>query len=1028
MKNLENKKCKLQKENKNNKNNLIDQINKYNKIEKMDRKIQKENIDKLRFNIYSHSIEPTILRYNETVEPILSSTGKKQFPINIIFNNNEIQFCQEEIENKPNQILFDHFVERMIQQPNEYHMNEFEYQQKKYNFHDDSLLYLICWYFLQTENKQKISQSKIIINVAEYSDYKQMKRFRKIFKTKTKEDQTEIDKTLQKEHKEVEELLWNYCQFEYCQRIFDKAQQIMKSTTNEKLKEKKELLLNIINFNDFYSVENIKQIVDKFSLEEQQELHFDKMFEIFEEWKKENLIPMMFKEKKEPKQKENIKENSCYPKESTMTKLKQSIGYYQYLSLKGLKECKELSFDEIVYTRKDRKIDYRNLKQLVKQSKDEETLKHLIIPDGVKSIEENCFKNDHYLDRITLPTTLTKLNKNAFYSCDISKFYIPPSVKEIDDQCFMHCNIKLLSLPSTLTRIGTDCFKKCSIDVLQYPEDNKHKVIGNQIALIENNHCILNGFGSIKRIGNKQVNQITEMFFPLDIKSFELNCFNKYNSIKQITFPMSLNSIDKRIFECYPQINSINAPKWKKVGNRMFKINNNVLYSFKIPLTIKKINDKEIEGMFELKKYTLPTFVTKLSDYCFENCFKLSKIKGLEHITEIGKGCFFNCPELNKDVYSQKLIGDKKQYDLTDKQIEYLEKWSELQANEIVFDSDRNDWNRYTSIFDKKIYGKSNLMFIFEDSENNKFGCFLSNRIAKIVKNNPPYSRNSFKSTSFYFNLQINNEKIFSPNKFPTMRYDHFGIVGKYPRHELFISGGFEIKKQYMKEQCSCQINNILGKNNFDMKRIMVIQMDITKEQREVIEQQKLLNDNLCSKTFEEYKKKYEKELKQIEKWTSKKCSEMLFDSNIYEIKNSKMLNERIIGKKQLTFIIEDEDGEIFGYYFNPKIEFTFDIIHSDDKTFIFNVHSVNNRLETPMKFNISYSMYSGLQLFSDDDPDLIRLGDITLKTDKYVALKQDSCNFDYEEIENVLTGKEAKSYGFPTYFRFVRVVVIQMK
>ena len=37
-------------------------------------------------------------------------------------------------------------------------------------------------------------------------------------------------------------------------------------------------------------------------------------------------------------------------------------------------------------------------------------------------------------------------------------------------------------------------------------------------------------------------------------------------------------------------------------------------------------------------------------------------------------------------------------------------------------------------------------------------------------------------------------------------------------------------------------------------------------------------------------------------------------------ISEKETLNERIIGKSKLVFLIEDEDGEIFGYYLNTKI------------------------------------------------------------------------------------------------------------
>ena len=63
----------------------------------------------------------------------------------------------------------------------------------------------------------------------------------------------------------------------------------------------------------------------------------------------------------------------------------------------------------------------------------------------------------------------------------------------------------------------------------------------------------------------------------------------KQEYIETITLPNSIIHIDDHLFENCPNVRTINAPKWKKVGNRMFKITNNTLYSFKIPKSVKMI-------------------------------------------------------------------------------------------------------------------------------------------------------------------------------------------------------------------------------------------------------------------------------------------------------------------------------------------------------------------------------------------------------------------------------------------------------
>ena len=89
------------------------------------------------------------------------------------------------------------------------------------------------------------------------------------------------------------------------------------------------------------------------------------------------------------------------------------------------------------------------------------------------------------------------------------------------------------------------------------------------------------------------------------------------------------------------------------------------------------------------------------------------------------------------------------------------------------------------------------------------------------------------------------------------------------------------------------------------------------------------------------------------------KCSEILFDSNIDNWnQNTSVFNERIIGKKQLAFVIEDKNDEIFGYYLNTEVveqyKSTFATVwqETDNKSFLFNLQSKKIRkLNKPMKF-----------------------------------------------------------------------------
>ena len=169
----------------------------------------------------------------------------------------------------------------------------------------------------------------------------------------------------------------------------------------------------------------------------------------------------------------------------------------------------------------------------------------------------------------------------------------------------------------------------------------------------------------------------------------------------------------------------------------------------------------------------------------------------------------------------------------------------------------------------------------------------------------------------------------------------------------------------------------------------------------------------------------------QLEYWTGLTCNEVLFDSekDNWSI-NTSVLNERIIGKKQLVFLIEDTDGEKFGYYLCTEITEIYEETHKTHwKSFHFNLQS-NGRLSFPMKFEIKDPWNGGYRLFNKTDDNLIGLGNIWLYKENKKNLSycwQNEDIFYYYAIEKAVCGKTG---GYPNYNCFTpkRLLVIQMK
>ena len=167
-----------------------------------------------------------------------------------------------------------------------------------------------------------------------------------------------------------------------------------------------------------------------------------------------------------------------------------------------------------------------------------------------------------------------------------------------------------------------------------------------------------------------------------------------------------------------------------------------------------------------------------------------------------------------------------------------------------------------------------------------------------------------------------------------------------------------------------------------------------------------------------------------LEQWTLLSCKDIVFHSDIDNwSKTTSVLNERIIGKRYLLFLIDSEDGERFGYFINPKIEDRYDQWQKvNKKSFEFNLQS-NKRLIEPTKFECKMIQY-GYHLEQDSKPMLISLGDIRIYKEEF---HQKSCcfqnenNYQYHSLTNALCGKINNSNNDGDHFSIKRIVVIQM-
>ena len=461
---------------------------------------------------------------------------------------------------------------------------------------------------------------------------------------------------------------------------------------------------------------------------------------------------------------------------------------------------------------------------------------------------------------------------------------------------------------------------------------------------------------------------------------------------------------------------------------------------------------------FEYKDNELQTKQSKVKDtqngyFLFDNLnerlITLGKMKLMkfEKTNEKVK-CAHNCYWKGKHFTMTKLVviqmkktEKQKEFDEEKerKQMKQIEEWTGLQYSHVIFDSGIDNWSIRTSTFDDIIKGRKHLVFLIEDERNETFGYYLNT----MIKNE--YNDECFTSTdskSFEFNVESNG-RMDKMMKFP-IKDTSCGYCLYDKSEEMLISlGNITLWKENKKGLSDCLRNEenfdyqgienaVCGRStyeedgiwkgkDFTPMRIRVIQMKMTEKQ----------------KFMEQHKE--DQQMTQIEEWTGLRWTEILFDSEKDNwLVNESKFDEKIKGKKQLVFWIENSNAEIFGYYLSTEIgnEDNSQIKSSiDTKSFLFNLES-NGRLKGMMKFEITnISNTNGcVILFDKKDFRLIQLGDIVLFKENDPGLSfctQNNDTYDYHGIEKALCGRmrlKEKDEWKGEYFIPTRIKVIQME
>ena len=101
-----------------------------------------------------------------------------------------------------------------------------------------------------------------------------------------------------------------------------------------------------------------------------------------------------------------------------------------------------------------------------------EEIREVVLSDGITSVGEGSFEKCSFLEKVTLPETVTKIKSEAFVFCSkLREINFPDGITEIGASVFYGCEALCdIKLPKNLKKIYNDAFADCGIKELILPE------------------------------------------------------------------------------------------------------------------------------------------------------------------------------------------------------------------------------------------------------------------------------------------------------------------------------------------------------------------------------------------------------------------------------------------------------------------------------------------------------------------------------------------------------------------------------
>lgn len=323
------------------------------------------------------------------------------------------------------------------------------------------------------------------------------------------------------------------------------------------------------------------------------------------------------------------------------------------------------------------------------------------IPSSVNCIGHSAFRGDS-LTSVKIPSSVTKIEKNAFYGCRLlTSIDIPSSVTEIGDGAFVYCyeltNINVaadnanftsvdgilynkdktelvsyaygirkdtFAIPSTVTSVRGYAFCGCGVERIEVPSSVTS--LGDA-AFADCVVIIIDNLSKNVRRGEYTFEECGLIVFTKEptvvVGNPDLSVVMDTSELKEVWFKV-LSDSTVELRGARADIDTIYIPSKVKINGEIYTVttigNNAFSYTggsnlrcVKLPPTITEIGEAAFSWVY-INEIEIPSSVVEIGEEAFSYCEILKNVKISENVRSIGEKAFWACFKLDVVIDNSK--------------------------------------------------------------------------------------------------------------------------------------------------------------------------------------------------------------------------------------------------------------------------------------------------------------------------------------------------------------------------------------